>query len=255
MIPDIVLIGPMQAGKSTQGKLLAQKLGLPNASIDAMGGKYYTEAGLDPARAQHLRKTEGELSAYKYFEQFLLSALERHLRENRNCVIDLGAGHSVYWEAADFQRAQQLLAPYRNVVLLLPSPDLDESAAILGERTSQIAWLNRIREQNGFDMNERFLRHHSNFDLAKFIVYTKGKTLTETRDEILTLVGVYNQRFADSGQRVFTRALNIARTGGQNYVTVEHLIEALIIEESRFFQMLEDLFKIDRAQVRALIAN
>jgi hypothetical protein len=188
IITDIVLIGPMQAGKSTLGKLLAEKLVLPQASLDAVGWKYYTEAGLDPARARFLRETEGELSVYRYFEQFLLPALERHLRESRNCVIDLGAGHSVYWEAADFAHAQQLLAPYRNVVLILPSPDLDESAAILRERTSQIAWLNNIRRQNGFDMNERFLRHHSNFDLAKYIVYTKGKTPPETRDEILSLV-------------------------------------------------------------------
>ena len=45
--------------------------------------------------------------------------------------------------------------------------------------------MNRVREQNGFDMNERYLRHHSNFDLAKQIVYTKGKSPEETRDEIL----------------------------------------------------------------------
>lgn len=185
MISDIVLIGPMQAGKSTQGQLLAEKLGLPRASLDAVGWKYYTEAGLDLVRARVLRETEGELCSYRYIEPFLLPALERHLSENRDCVIDLGAGHTVYRSDADLARAQQLLAPYRNVVLLLPAPDLEEAAAILRERTSQIAWLNRIREQNGFDLNEEFLRHPANLALAKYIVYTKHKTPEETRDEIL----------------------------------------------------------------------
>jgi shikimate kinase len=188
MISDIVLIGPVQAGKSTQGQLLAEKLGIPQASLDAAGWKYYTEAGLDLVRAGLLRETEGELSSYRYFEQFLLPALERHLRENRDCVIDLGAGHTVYWSDSDLARAQQILAPYRNVVLILPSPDLEESAAILRERTSKIGWLKRIREENGFDLNEAFLRHHSNFDLAKYVVYTKNRTPEETRDEILNLL-------------------------------------------------------------------
>ena len=86
--------------------------------------------------------------------------------------------------------ARAALAPYRNVVLLLPSPDLDESAAVLRARTSGIAWLERIREQNGFDLNERFLRHRSNFDLAKHIVYTQNKSPQETRDEILKLLAL-----------------------------------------------------------------
>jgi shikimate kinase len=209
MITDIVLIGPMRAGKSVLSGLLARALGVPNAPFDEVGMKYCAEAGLDPARAQLLRETEGELSRYRYFEQFLLPVLERYLRENRNCVIDLGAGLSVYWEATDFERAQQLLAPYRNVILILPSPDLDESAAVLRDRTNQIAWLNRIREQEGIDLNERFLYHNSNFDLAKFIVYTKGKTPLETAEEILGLTGVYNQMVADSRKSVFGRALRL----------------------------------------------
>jgi ATP-dependent Clp protease ATP-binding subunit ClpA len=66
---------------------------------------------------------------------------------------------------------------------------------------------------------------------------------------------IYHQRFADSGQRVFARALNGARSRGQNYVVVEHLIEALVDEEGRFFQLLMGLLKIDPDQVQTLIAK
>ena len=76
---------------------------------------------------------------------------------------------------------QQVLEPYINVVLILPSPDLEESIQILNERNGGIV-------SNGFDLNEYFVKHHSNYDLAKFVVYTKGKSPEEARDEILKIV-------------------------------------------------------------------
>lgn len=69
----------------------------------------------------------------------------------------------------------------------------------------------------------------------------------------MSALEIYNQRFADSGQRVFARALNGARQRGQNYVVVEHLIEALGVEEERFFQLLAGIFNIDLGQVQALM--
>jgi ATP-dependent Clp protease ATP-binding subunit ClpA len=66
---------------------------------------------------------------------------------------------------------------------------------------------------------------------------------------------IYNQRFADSGKRVFARALNGARRRGQNYIVVEHLIEALVVEEGHFFQLLSSLLKIDQGQVQTLMAK
>src|SRR5262249_42754923 len=66
---------------------------------------------------------------------------------------------------------------------------------------------------------------------------------------------IYNQRFAESRQRVFARALNGARNRGQNYVVVEHLIEALSAEEERFFQFLAGLLKIDSGLIQTLTAK
>jgi ATP-dependent Clp protease ATP-binding subunit ClpA len=66
---------------------------------------------------------------------------------------------------------------------------------------------------------------------------------------------IYNQRFTDSGRRVFVRALNGARGRGQNYVVVEHLIEALCAEEERLFRLLASLLKIDLDQVQTMMAK
>ena len=66
---------------------------------------------------------------------------------------------------------------------------------------------------------------------------------------------IYNQRFTESGRRVFVRALNGARGRGQNYVVVEHFIEALCAEEERLFRLLAGLLKIDLDQVQTMMAK
>jgi ATP-dependent Clp protease ATP-binding subunit ClpA len=66
---------------------------------------------------------------------------------------------------------------------------------------------------------------------------------------------IYNQRFTDGGRRVFVRALNGARGRGQNYVVVEHFIEALFAEEERLFRLLAGLLKIDLDQIQIVMAK
>lgn len=182
MISDIILIGPIGTGKSTLSKLLAEKLGLPRRSMDDLRWDYYKEIGFDETVQKRIGDQEGFPGVYRYWKPFEAHAVERLLAEHHHCVIDFGGGHSVYEDEALFARIQQIMAPYPNVVLILPSPDLDESVQILKER-------NGDGVADGFDFHEHFVKHHSNHDLAKFVVYTKGKSPEETRDEILHLTG------------------------------------------------------------------
>ena len=52
---DIVLIGPVRAGKSTLGRLLAQRLDLPQVSVDELRWKYHKEIGYDETLAKEFR--------------------------------------------------------------------------------------------------------------------------------------------------------------------------------------------------------
>jgi shikimate kinase len=173
--PVVILIGPMGAGKSTQGKLLAQRLNQRQVPMDDLRWDYYREIGWDEETQRQIRSEEGFPGVYRYWKPFELHAVERLLSEHREGVIDFGAGHSVYEDEAQLARARELLAPYANVILLLPSPDLDESVALFRERGRTTIY--------GMDLN-RFLTTHL-LKLAKRVVYTEGHTATETSQQIL----------------------------------------------------------------------
>ncbi len=76
---------------------------------------------------------------------------------------------------------KKALSPFPNVILIMPSPDIDESISILNERTGGFV-------SDGFDFHERFVRSRCNYELAKNTVYTKGKTPKETCEEIEKLL-------------------------------------------------------------------
>jgi shikimate kinase len=47
----VVLIGPEGAGKSTVGRLIAERLGVPWVEMDAVCRRYYEEDGYDAEMA------------------------------------------------------------------------------------------------------------------------------------------------------------------------------------------------------------
>ncbi len=180
MPDDIVLIGPVRTGKSTLGRLLAETLRLPQVSLDSLRVKYYKEIGFDEMLASEIRQKGGFLAFMFYRELFTAYAVERMLAEHTGCVFDFGAG--IFESDEMFRRVKQALADYPNVVLLLPSQDLETSLNILAERDP-----NPPRDLN-FDLLRHFLTHHTYYDLAKITVFTAGKTPQQTCQEILERV-------------------------------------------------------------------
>ncbi len=183
MNKTIILIGPMGAGKTTLGERLSKRLNLEWIQLDEIRQPYYDEIGCDNAVAKQIHAEKGMAGILAYWKPFEAHSVERVLQDHSNCVIDFGAGHSVYEDEILFTRVKNALEPYPNVILLLPSPDIGESIRILNTRIPPdvppeiIPW---YKETNAY-----FLNHHSNTDLAKITVYTQNKAPDETCDEII----------------------------------------------------------------------
>ncbi len=182
----IVLIGPICAGKSTIGKVLAEKLGLPQVELDEIRWDYYKEIGYDVAKAKEIADSEGMIALLQYWKPYEAYAVEQVLATHSNCIIDFGAGHSVYEDDSLFARVQAALAPLPYVILILPSPDLEESTAILNARFEELLQREVGTVDSGLlKLNEQFVKHPSNHKLAKMVVYTQGKTPESTTAEII----------------------------------------------------------------------
>ncbi|MCL4262274.1 MAG: shikimate kinase [Anaerolineae bacterium] len=189
MRSEIILIGPPFAGKSTIGKLLAEELGLPQVSLDKLRWDYYRQIGFDEALAQKLRQKGGFLTVVAYWSLFNSHAIERVLADHTGCVFDFGAGPIMFENDLLCEQIKRALSPFMNVVRLLPSPDPEQSIQVLQQRSSHLIGTNA----QGFDWSIFFVKHRQNQLLAKYEVYTEGKSPAETCAEIIMLTKIDDQ--------------------------------------------------------------
>ena len=176
----IILIGPLKGGKTTVGKLLAERLQWPFVSLDRLERHYAQQIGFDPEMASAIQASQGDLAWYSYRRRFFGEVVLRFLAEHREGVLELGGGHPILPEATEQRKLNDVLAGYRNVVLLMPSANIQESLAFLKSRQKP--------EHLNPDLNDLLLDDRRFFDLARFVIYTQGKLPPETCDEIISLL-------------------------------------------------------------------
>lgn len=181
---SVVLIGPIRTGKTTIAKQLSTDLSWPTASLDEHGSRYFGEIGYDAETARRLTGA-GQDGRWKYDLKFYPHAIKRILEDyGRGHIIDFGGRHSLFEDAQMLDSVRNMLNPYPHVVLVLPSPDLDESLRILDERRGMRHLL------YGFDANALMLTHASNYALARYIHFNHGKSSEESSREIIEMLSM-----------------------------------------------------------------
>jgi len=178
-VEDIVLIGPVAVGKTTVGRLLAAELAVPLVSMDDHRFDYYREAGYDDELVRRILAAEGPDGVLSYWSRFDPYSIERLLKDHRGSVIDMGGGSTVCDTPEQLARTKAALAPYPNVVLLMPFADRERSLAFLNQRTGHTD-----RAPHG---NSRFVGHPSNDELARMTVLVAGRTPEEVAHAVLSV--------------------------------------------------------------------
>ena len=88
----IILTGPIGVGKSTQGKLLSNELGMPLCVYDEVKDKYRYKIGLSREKALSIDEEQGVYAMLRYMNGFKSKILQPIVDDHRGHIIDLGAG-------------------------------------------------------------------------------------------------------------------------------------------------------------------
>ncbi len=178
---NIIIIGPIRSGKSTICKKLSEKLQMNHVDMDELRPTLYPEMEYSEQAAEQEYNTKGIEGWYEYQKPFELKAVKTIISSNDNAVIEFGGGQSVYDDEVQAREFITLMQNEKFVFLLLPCSDKQKSLEILDERIGE--------EEAEKILNRIFINSHTNEQVAKFTVYTQGKTPNETIEEI---VSIYN---------------------------------------------------------------
>ena len=176
MSNSIVITGPFGVGKTTQATLLGERLGMPVCVYDAVKDNYRYKMGLNRDKALSLLEDKGIYAMLVYMNEFKSKILQPIIDDHPNHIIDLGAGAHSFDEPEQVDRALKAFQDVKEVILLMPSNDLE----------TNINSLPSIREN--FDLNTFLIMHPTNEMLATKTVYTLSKTREEVLSDILSTI-------------------------------------------------------------------
>lgn len=160
---SILLIGASGAGKSTVAEELHNITGMPRVSLD---------------RVANQDRRSGFIRNFKNVENYniymIKAVIQKAKEQSMPEIVDFGAGHSVYDDQNVFSEVKRELHSFKNIVLLIPSVDIEESIRIMEDRST-----GDTRD------NRKFLTSQCNRELTTITIYANNRTPNEIANEII----------------------------------------------------------------------
>lgn len=181
----MILVGPLAAGKSTLGALVAARVGLPFVDIDDIAWTYCAEVGWDLDRLLERDDAVGWAAAEREWEPARAHAVHRVVEDHPEAVIAFGAGYTSFTGPEHADRVRRALAPVPDVVHLLPSRDPERSVTVLRERAIASRGKDWIIE--GRDWIAAWVADPLAGEVAAATVFTDGVGPAESADQLVRL--------------------------------------------------------------------
>jgi tRNA uridine 5-carbamoylmethylation protein Kti12 len=170
---NIILIGPRGVGKSCVAKILSEKLNKNIVSLDSVRR----------LKSQDPIFQNGQLDPFS--EDGHANIVKRVILEygNKDCILDFGCNHSYFNNQSLFSEIKDILSPFQNIFLLIPTNNFTENINILQGMNAKMLEGESLSYTNA--INEKILKSPCNFLLAKETVFTKDFDFEEIADEII----------------------------------------------------------------------
>lgn len=202
---SILLIGPMCAGKTTIFNLLQSTLykeldlmrNLATLRTDIIFRRYLKRTEYDFLLHEKFN-LEDEVKGLEYFQgynfDFTLSLLEEI---KTPMLIEFGGTSTLTFGSLERERLKEVFKRFKNVVLLLPVKDKEESVKILQRR-----WENskRVNSSLANEINRKIVYDPFNEEISTIIVYTEGRSIEEIVNEIIEKVKENKYSYRKKGE-------------------------------------------------------
>ena len=169
-------------GKSTQARLLAEELGQPLCVYDEIKDNYRFKIGLSREKSLAIHAEHGVYAMLEYMNEFKSQILQPIIDDYTGYIIDLGGGAHSFDEPHQVERARRAFESVDDVILLIPSHDLE----------TNINSLPGIKEN--YEVNTFLIMHPTNELFATKTIYTLKKTPEEVLREIIRQLGKPNNK-------------------------------------------------------------
>jgi len=160
----ICMAGPPGVGKSTIGRKVAEKMGIPFYELDERVNEKY---GVKTSKEVIQEK------GIKFFRKLSHTCLKEILENNKGAyVLGLNGGALIHLEEGDFKdKNKELTEKYAFTICLLPSKDIIKSVELLWPRQDDGKRLTGINSPEEFQLylKKRMTGYHESAELVVYI--------------------------------------------------------------------------------------